>query len=1048
MFQDARQLLSDAKFYEGYSRYNDILQRYETWEEAVDRVMEMHKEYYKEKLSPDLEEAISFATNIYKDKGILGAQRALQFGGDQILKHQMKMYNCFKSNTRFLTRNGMKSFDDFSNNDKIEVLTHKNNWKNAVVKSYEKQELYEITFSRKSSKKKIIATKNHRWILKDGSETTKLKPGDQLFTLSDNKFEKFSWNNATIKQKLYWCYGYVYGDGTVTKENNQEYSLVRLCGKDNRFLYRFIEMGFSSSTNFSLKGDNLVYTGKYNKTLPDVSENIDDLIAFIRGFLDADGEKSSSYWAETGSSFASIYQTLNGPRGEKTREFIKNIFPLVGVWILNEKYCDYETNFGKHNGYRYSLVTTYGEKYSAYWKVESIEKLNISETVWCLEVEDDHSFILDGGIVTGNCTSSYADRPEFFGEIFYIMLCGCGAGFSVQKHHVAKLPNIVQRTKAPKIHTVEDSIEGWADALDALMSSYFEESAKYPEYRGHRIYFDLTKIRPKGSKISGGFKAPGPDALRLALDRIEHILQGATLSKKKANLKPIQVYDIIMHAADAVISGGVRRSATICLFSHDDEDMISAKTGAWYIDHPQRGRSNNSAVILRNSITKDQFEIIFDKIKQFGEPGFVFVDDLELCFNPCVEIGMYPQIDGQTGFQGCNLSEINGTQCVTADKFYELCKAASIIGTLQAGYTNFKFVSDITKKIFEREALIGVSVTGWMSNPEVLFDKKILKKGAAIVLETNKKIAKLIGINPAARTTCVKPSGNASVLLKTPSGIHPEHSPIYLRNIQINKDNEVADIMLQTNPYMIEESGWSSNKNDYVISFPIVSKEGSYFKDDIKGVKHLELVKLAQEYWVEAGKDEELCINKAASHNVSNTIVVDNWDEVKEYVFKNRKFFAGISFISDSGDKDYYQAPNQKVESADTIVKKYGSGSIFASGLIVDGNKIFDNLWLACSTAQGIGEKLDIVDADNALKIDWVRRFENFAKNYFNGDMKQAEYCLKDVHLLHKWYKIQQTLKDINWLEELTEKKFVDIDTTGAAACAGVNERGEALCFI
>lgn len=448
------------------------------------------------------------------------------------------------------------------------------------------------------------------------------------------------------------------------------------------------------------------------------------------------------------------------------------------------------------------------------------------------------------------------------------------------------------------------------------------------------------------------------------------------------------------------------------------------------------------AKIIKIEIMKneDVYDITVNKNHNFFADGILV--------HNCVEIGMFPQLNGLSGVQGCNLVEINGMLCTSLEAFIRLCKAASIIGTLQAGYTDFKFLPPISKQIFEREALIGVSITGWMSNPKILFNKENLRAGAKEVLEINKKIAKLININPAARTTCVKPSGNASVLLKTPSGIHPEHSPMYLRNVQINKDNEVADIMLKLNPYMIEESGWSANKNDYVVSFPIISKKGSLFKDEIKGIKHLELVKLAQEYWVESGTDIDLCVNKHVRHNVSNTITVDNWDEVEQYIFDNRKFFAGVSFISDSGDKDYYQAPNTKVETAEAIVKKYGAGSVFASGLIVDGNKIFDNLWVALMTAQGIGEKLDIVDAENSMKLDWVRRFENFAKNYFDDDTKKAEYCLKDVYLLHKWYKIQQTMVDIDWVSELKEKKFTDIDTTGAAACAGVNERGEALCFI
>ena len=204
-----------------------------------------------------------------------------------------------------------------------------------------------------------------------------------------------------------------------------------------------------------------------------------------------------------------------------------------------------------------------------------------------------------------NCTSSYADRPAFFGEIFYILLCGAGAGFSVQEHHVAKLPKVIARNKPAKTHTVTDDIEGWATAVDVLMSSYFVDGGKYPDYAGRRVYFDLSNIRPKGSKISGGFKAPGPDGLRRALDKIEHLLQDIVIDTKDSiALRPINVYDICMHTADAVLSGGVRRSATICLFSPNDEEMMSAKTGNWFVDNPQRGRSNNSAVIVRDETTR------------------------------------------------------------------------------------------------------------------------------------------------------------------------------------------------------------------------------------------------------------------------------------------------------------------------------------------------------------------------------------------------------------------------------------------------------------
>lgn len=634
-----------------------------------------------------------------------------------------------------------------------------------------------------------------------------------------------------------------------------------------------------------------------------------------------------------------------------------------------------------------------------------------------------------------NCTSSYANRAAFFGELFYILLCGAGAGFSVQKHHVAKLPDIHERKKQAKGYVVDDSIEGWADALSVLMSSYFKGGGTHPEFEGRKVYFDLSGVRPKGAMISGGFKAPGPEPLRRSLDKIEHLIQGRVLAGE-TRLRPIDVYDIAMHAADAVLAGGVRRSATICLFSPDDDEMIKAKTGDWYITNPQRGRSNNSAVIVRDEVTREQFSYFMESIKQFGEPGFYFVESTEHTTNPCVEIGMFPQIDGVSGWQGCNLTEINGSKCTSREEFFKACRAASIMGTLQAGYTDFKYLSDTTKKIFDREALLGVSITGWMNNPDVLFDADVQRQGAEVVKDVNEKVASLIGINPAARTTCVKPSGNASVLLKTASGIHAEHAPRYFRNVQMNKDSEVAKLIAETNPYMIEESVWSQNGTDYVISFPIIAKEGSIFRDESMEVQFLEKVKLVQANWVEAGTREERCADPTVRHNVSNTCTVPGhkWKEVEDYVFENRHFFSGISFLGDFGDKDFNQAPNAEVRDEEEIVQRYGRAALFAAGLIVDTTKGFNNLWDATMIAQmGNDNPGEISD----IRSEWVRRFRKFAENYFNGNMKEAEYCLKDVYYLHKWTKIQQNLKPVNFEAQLDTKTFTDIDTMGAVACHG-----------
>ena len=260
-----------------------------------------------------------------------------------------------------------------------------------------------------------------------------------------------------------------------------------------------------------------------------------------------------------------------------------------------------------------------------------------------------------------NCTATYLDRVDFFKEALFLMLSGCGIGFSVQTHHISKLPDISARRKSAKTFVVPDSIEGWADAVGVLMSSYFTEQGD-DNYRGRKIYFDLNGIRPKGAEISGGFKAPGPEPLRIALSKIERMLEDE-LADGQTRLRSIVAYDISMFMADAVISGGVRRAASICLFSKTDKDMITAKTGNWFIDNPQRGRSNNSVVLLRDETTADEFAKIMQSVQDAGEPGFVWTDDLEILFNPCVEVGMYGYDDnGESGWQMCNLTEINGSK--------------------------------------------------------------------------------------------------------------------------------------------------------------------------------------------------------------------------------------------------------------------------------------------------------------------------------------------------------------------------------------------------
>ncbi len=635
-----------------------------------------------------------------------------------------------------------------------------------------------------------------------------------------------------------------------------------------------------------------------------------------------------------------------------------------------------------------------------------------------------------------NCSGTYADRPDFFGECFYMMLCGCGVGFSVQLPHVTKLPNIQKRDKEPKTFVVPDSIEGWARALDVLMSSFFIGGGVHYEYEGHKVYFDLSEIRPKGAYISGGFKAPGPEPLRTALDKIEQLIK-ERLKQGCSHLRPLDVYDITMYTADAVISGGVRRAATICLFSLEDKEMMKAKTGNWFVENPQRARSNNSVVLFRDKVSFQELKSIISSIKEYGEPGFVFSDDLDVVYNPCCEIGLYPKLDdGRTGFSLCNLSEINGGQSTTKKHFFEQCQAAAILGTLQAGYTDFRFLNEESHQIIEEEALIGVGITGWMNNPDVLFNKENMIEGAEIVKATNKVMAELIGINPSARCTTVKPAGSSSTLLSTTSGIHGEHAPKYIRHVQFNKETEIAKAFKRVNPDMVEDSVWSSNKTDICVAFPVVSPKNSIFKKDLLGVKQLEYVKLAQQYWVEYGTNVELCKKDYLRHNVSNTITVDDWDEVIDYVYENRKYLCGVSFLSAAGDKAYPQAPFTEVLELEDITRKYGQVALFTSGLVEAGlNAFSDDLWTACNTALGIGLDLTGSSHANILRRDFVRRFDKFAKNF--SSKEECANCLKDVYLLHKWWKIQKNCRNIDFLTELGKKEYTDINTLGAQACSG-----------
>ena len=534
-----------------------------------------------------------------------------------------------------------------------------------------------------------------------------------------------------------------------------------------------------------------------------------------------------------------------------------------------------------------------------------------------------------------NCTASPVNRVEFFREYFFLLLSGCGCGFSVQKQHVAQISALAARGDELEIpvkhYPVADTVEGWSDSLHELFQSYIH---------GYKVEFSFHQIRSRGSllRTSGG-KAPGHLPLKRALSRVEDILSGSA----GRQLRPIEVYDICMHVAQSVLSGGIRRSATICLFSPEDEEMMAAKTGDWFRSHPQRSASNNSAVLVRDQTTRDVYQRLFECQKQYGEPGFYFVNgaDPDVLPNPCVEIALNPrlvvtsrEIDklrayGYTGpleegmelwgWQMCNLSTISGAAADTPEQFFALARAAALIGTVQATYTEIPYLGPVTRVINEREALIGVSICGVLDNPDILLDPSILRRGAEVVKAVNAAGAIALGISRAARTTCVKPEGTSSLVLNAGSGIHPHHARRYFRRVQASSGDPMFRWFKQHNPHMCEKSVY--NEGTEVITFPVEAPPHALLKDDVPALRLLEYVRLVQENWVQGGR--AVTTYTDAHHNVSNTITVqaNEWPAVAEYIWDHQHAFTGVALLGASGDKDYRQAPREAISTREDVRK-------------------------------------------------------------------------------------------------------------------------------
>lgn len=489
-----------------------------------------------------------------------------------------------------------------------------------------------------------------------------------------------------------------------------------------------------------------------------------------------------------------------------------------------------------------------------------------------------------------NCSFLHMNDPRSFGETLFLLLSGVGVGFSVQSHHIAQLPK-VQKPREEGFFFAQDSIIGWAQCLDMLMDAYF--------YGRVRPQFDFGDIRPKGSYlVTTGAKAPGPEPLKKMLELVETKLK-LSMGRK---LTPIEVHDIVCIVSDCVLAGGIRRSALISLFDRNDTEMLKSKHGEWWNTAPWRARANNSVIMPRNEVTKEEFDYLFKMCKDSnaGEPGFSWTSNKEMGFNPCHEISLNSN-------QFCNLTTINQTGIKSEKDFLNRVYAASLIGTLQASYTDFPYLRPIWQETTDREALLGISFTGIADSSGVV-TTELLRKGAKLALEVNEKYAKKIGINMAARATTVKPEGSSSCVLGSASGIHARHSKYYLRRIRMSSNDALAVYLKAVIPSLVEDDKFSST--GVVVTIPQESPEGAILRENETAETLFERVIQYNKEWVANGYR-----TGDNQHNVSATISVkeNEWETLKESMWKERNNYSGVSLLPYDGGS-YIQAPFEECD--------------------------------------------------------------------------------------------------------------------------------------
>lgn len=887
-----------------YARYLPEKKRRELWPETVDRYMEFMRKHLSTTCDYEIPaDLYSEVRDAIVNLEVLPSMRALMTAGPALERENLAGFNPVADDTLVVTREyGNVPIKELEGK-RAHVLNVDGRWAEATFKSYGIQPVYEVEFGYGNFKRTVEATANHRWVLTDGSvkSTSNLMVGDSIPTaFAPKEFE------LDLDYKLGVIHGLVYGDGTATytQERVKGYH-IRLCG-DNAELLPYFE-GYPVSYAPSAHGDPIVMLyGPFAKThslkvLPDPQkETMAYLQGFIRGWFAADGHLTAKLQASicadtTGKDWLIKWGDMLGWAVQRTAELPK------------------QTNYGERKNTTYNVYfhhqclsaedflrsksrMRFEAKIIPELRVTAIRDLGVTKPVYCATVSDTNTFTLAHGIVTGNCSYVAVDDIRAFDEALYILMNGTGVGFSVERENINKLPEVAERFETSDTTiVVEDSKAGWAKALRELISLL---------YQGRIPKWDTSQVRPAGAilKTFGG-RASGPAPL-------ENLFQFCVDTFKKAagrQLYPIEAHDIMCKIGEVVVVGGVRRSAMISLSNVSDDQLRDAKSGAWWENNPQRALANNSAV-YKGRPTMDIFmrewmalyqsksgergifnrKAGIDKIKEGGRRN----PDYKFGTNPCGEILLRP-----AGL--CNLSEVVVRGDDTEESLQRKVRLATIIGTWQSTLTKFKYVRSIWRRNAEEERLLGVSLTGIYDNPHLVFAPEYLAKLKELAIATNAEHANLLGINPSAAITCVKPSGTVSQLTNSASGIHPRFSRYYIRRVRGDKKDPLTKFLIDRG--VPHEDCVMQPETTVVFSFPQAAPEGAVIRSSLSATDHFHDWLTVRREWCE--------------HNPSITINVqeDEWMHLGAEVFSWFDQVCGVSFLPFS-DHTYKQAPYEEID--------------------------------------------------------------------------------------------------------------------------------------